>query len=138
MSEAAKGQGGTVQVEMMRSALGRARGLGAAKSGAAHWWAQRVTAMALIPLSLWFVCALVHLLGASHDEVLTWVASPVVIVLLLCLLVATFYHMSLGLQVVIEDYVHRDAARIGLLLAVRAVCFVFALVGIVSVLKMGL
>ncbi len=127
-----------LHVAVMRSQLGRARGLGSAKSGVAHWWAERITSIALIPLTLWFVWAAIHLLGATHDEVLYWVAGPLPIVLLICLLLATFYHMQLGLQAVVEDYVHVESVRFGLLLLIKAVCFVCALMGIVSVLKMGL
>jgi len=127
-----------VRVTVMRSELGRVRGLGSAKSGVAHWWAERVTSIALVPLTIWFICAAVSLVGASHDEVLNWVAHPVTIVLLICLLLATFYHMQLGLRVVVEDYVHVDSARFILLLSIKAVCFVAALAGIISVLKMGL
>jgi succinate dehydrogenase / fumarate reductase, membrane anchor subunit len=126
------------RVTVMRSELGRVRGLGSAKSGVAHWWAERVTSIALVPLTIWFICAAVRLVGASHDEVLYWVASPVTVVLLICLLVTTFYHMQLGLQAVVEDYVHVDSARLILLLLIKAVCFLAALAGIVSVLKMGL
>jgi succinate dehydrogenase / fumarate reductase membrane anchor subunit len=139
MSERARASASrNLRVAVMRSQLGRARGLGSAKSGVAHWWAERVTSIALVPLTIWFICAAVRLVGASHDEVLYWVASPVTIVLLICLLLATFYHMQLGLKVVVEDYVHVDSARFILLLAIKAVCFVAALAGIVSVLKMGL
>ncbi len=139
MSETAKRSASRgVHITVMRSQLGRVRGLGAAKSGVAHWWAERVTSIALVPLTIWFICAAVSLIGASHDDVLNWVASPVTIVLLICLLLATFYHMQLGLRVVVEDYVHVDSVRFALLLLIRAVCFVAALAGIVSVLKMGL
>jgi succinate dehydrogenase / fumarate reductase, membrane anchor subunit len=139
MSETAKRSASRgVHVTVMRSQLGRVRGLGSAKSGVAHWWAERVTSIALVPLTIWFICAAVSLVGASHDEVLSWVASPVTVVLLICLLVTTFYHMQLGLQAVVEDYVHVDSARLILLLLIKAVCFLAALAGIVSVLKMGL
>jgi len=127
-----------VRVTVMRSELGRVRGLGSAKSGVAHWWAERVTSVALVPLTIWFICAAVSLVGASHDEVLNWVANPVTMILLICLLLATFYHMKLGLQVVVEDYVHVDSVRVVLLLLIKAVCFLAALAGIISVLKMGL
>ncbi|MBO0711314.1 MAG: succinate dehydrogenase, hydrophobic membrane anchor protein [Acetobacteraceae bacterium] len=123
---------------VMRSQLGRARGLGSAKSGSGHWWAERVTALALVPLTLWFICAAVRLLGASHDEVLAWIANPFVIVGLIALLLATFHHIQIGLQAVVDDYVHVEGVRLVLLLLIKAVCFVFALAGIVSVLKMGL
>jgi succinate dehydrogenase / fumarate reductase membrane anchor subunit len=128
----------SAHVTIMRSQLGRARGLGSAKSGVAHWWAERVTSVALVPLTIWFIFAAVGLLGASHDDVLNWVANPVTIVLLICLLLVTFYHMQLGLQVVIEDYVHVESARVILLLVMKAVCFLAALAGIISVLKIGL
>ncbi len=137
MSDASK-TGRDLHVEVMRSQLGRVRGLGAAKSGAGTWWAERVSSVALVPLTLWFIWSALRLVGASHDQLLDWIASPVSIVLLISLLVATFYHMQLGLTVVIEDYVHVDWQRLVLLLVTKAVCFVFALVGIVSVLKMGL
>jgi len=139
MSETAKRSASRgVHVTVMRSQLGRARGLGSAKSGVAHWWAERVTSIALVPLTIWFICTVISLLGASHEDVLNWVANPVTIVLLICLLLVTFYHMQLGLQVVIEDYVHVESARVPLLLLMKAVCFLAALAGIVSVLKMGL
>ena len=139
MSERARASASRdLRVTVMRSELGRVRGLGSAKSGVAHWWAERVTSIALVPLTIWFICAAVSLVGASHDEVLSWVASPVTVVLLICLLLTTFYHMQLGLRVVVEDYVHVDSVRFALLLLIKAVCFLAALAGIVSVLKMGL
>ncbi|MBS0560005.1 MAG: succinate dehydrogenase, hydrophobic membrane anchor protein [Proteobacteria bacterium] len=122
----------------MRSQLGRVRGLGAAKSGVGHWWGQRLSALALIPLSLWFVASVLHLLGASHDAMLAWANGPVTIVLLICLVLATFYHLQLGLQVVIEDYIHQDAARLALLIAIKGAAVVLALACIVSVLRIGL
>ena len=108
-----------LQIHIMRSQLGRARGLGAAKSGAAHWWAQRVTAVALIPLSLWFVWVALRLVGASHEELLAWIGGPIPVVLLIALVVASFYHLALGLQVVIEDYVPGDTARMATLLVIK-------------------
>lgn len=138
MSESGRSSVGGVRMAVMRSQLGRARGLGSAKSGSGHWWAERVTALALVPLTLWFICAAVRLLGASHDEVLAWIANPFVIVGLIALLLATFHHIQIGLQAVVDDYVHVEGVRLVLLLLIKAVCFVFALAGIVSVLKMGL
>ncbi len=89
----------------MRSQLGRARGLGAAKSGLHHWWVERVTAIALVPLTIWFIYAVLHLLGAPQAAVHHFVAHPVNTVLLLALVAMTFHHMQLGLQVVMEDYI---------------------------------
>lgn len=129
---------GDERMAVMRSQLGRARGLGAAKAGAGHWWAERVTALALVPLTLWFICSALRLVGASHDAVLAWLANPFVIVGLIALLIATFHHMQIGLQAVVDDYVPVESARLALLLLIKAVCFVFALAGIIAVLKMGL
>ena len=125
-------------VAILRSQLGRVRGLGAAKSGVHHWWAQRVTSIALLPLTLWFIGGVISLLCAPHQAVLDWFYSPWTTVLMLCLVIATFHHMHLGLQVVIEDYVHDEAIRFISLLAMRAVTFLLFMAAIVSVLKLGL
>ena len=126
------------RVTVMRSQLGRVRGLGAAKSGVHHWWSERVTSVALVPLTLWFIWNVIRLLGAPHEAALDWFYSPVTTVLMLCLVLATFYHMQLGLQVVVDDYVHVDRARIALLLLIRGLSAVLALLAIVAILKMGL
>jgi len=122
----------------MRSPLGRAIGLGSAKEGVEHWWRQRVTAVALVPLTLWFVIAVIGLVGADHAVFVAWVRSPMPAILLVLLLVATFYHTALGLQVVIEDYIHREGMRLAALLIMRFLCIVFAVRGIFAVLKMAL
>jgi succinate dehydrogenase / fumarate reductase membrane anchor subunit len=127
-----------VHVAVMRSQLGRVRGLGSAKSGVPHWWAQRLTAIALVPLSLWFILSVLHLLGAPHDAVVDWFSGPWTIVLMIALVVATFHHLQLGLQVVIEDYIHDDAVRFAALLAVKGAAILLAMVCVVSVLKLGL
>jgi succinate dehydrogenase / fumarate reductase, membrane anchor subunit len=128
----------TAQVHIMRSQLGRARGLGAAKSGAKHWWLQRVTAVALIPLSLWFIYAALRLVGASHEELLAWIGGPVPVVLLIALVLASFYHLALGLQAVIEDYVAGETVRMATLLAIKGVIVLLALTCLISILKLGL
>ncbi len=125
-------------LDTMRSPLGRARGLGSARAGSAHWWAQRVTALALVPLSLWFICAAIRLAGASRSDVAYWLHAPVPVVLMICLVIATFYHLQLGLQVVIEDYLQDDALRLASILLIRAAAFVLALACIVSVLHLGI
>jgi succinate dehydrogenase / fumarate reductase membrane anchor subunit len=118
--------------------LGRVRGLGSAKSGLAHWWAQRLTAIALVPLSLWFIVSVLHLLGAPHDAMVDWISGPWTIVLMIALVVATFHHAQLGLQVVIEDYIHHDAARLASLIAVKGAAILLGMACVVSVLKLGL
>lgn len=122
----------------LRSPLGRVRGLGSAKEGVAHWWAQRVTALALIPLALWFVISVLSLAGADHARTIAWIASPVPAVLLVLLIAATFYHAVLGLQVVIEDYIHPESLRIALILIVKAAAIVLAAAAIFAVLKIAL
>ena len=88
-----------------RSALARTRGQGAAKEGLRHWWGQRVTALLLIPLVIWFVIGLVIHTGADHAAVTDWLSEPVTYGLMLVLLGAAFWHGALGLQAVIEDYI---------------------------------
>jgi succinate dehydrogenase / fumarate reductase, membrane anchor subunit len=122
----------------MRSSLGRAIGLGSAKEGVGHWWRQRVSALALVPLTLWFVIAVISMISADHAAFVAWVKSPMPAVFLILLLVATFYHTALGLQVVIEDYVHREAMRLAALLLMRLLCILFAVRGILAVLTMAL
>jgi len=121
----------------MRSPLGRAIGLGSAKEGVDHWWAQRITAIALVPLSLWFVSAAIGLVGADLDTVQNWIGLPLPAILLILLLIAMFYHLSLGLQVVIEDYVHSEFPKLGLIVVLRLLCFGFAVAGIFAVVSIA-
>jgi len=121
----------------MRSPLGRAVGLGSAKEGVEHWWLQRITAVALVPLGLWFVTAVIRLVGADVDNLRDWVGNPLPAILLVLLLIATFYHAALGMQVVIEDYVHAELTKLGLLVVVRLACFAFAVAGIFAVVSMA-
>jgi succinate dehydrogenase / fumarate reductase membrane anchor subunit len=125
-------------IDVMRSPLGRARGLGAARAGSSHWWAQRVTALALVPLTLWFILSVIRLAGEPREAMSAWLAAPLPMVLMLALIVATFHHLQLGLQVVIEDYVPNEPVKMGALLLLKALCLLLALVCIVSVLKIGL
>lgn len=125
-------------IDIMRSPLGRARGLGSARAGATHWWMQRLTSLALVPLTLWFLCAMIRMLGASRDDVVFWMSGPLPIVLMIALVIATFHHLQAGLQVVIEDYVHDDRLRIGSILLVKGLSLLLALACIISVLRLGL
>jgi succinate dehydrogenase / fumarate reductase membrane anchor subunit len=139
MSEGAKAHRSTdMQLGILRSELGRVRGLGSAKAGTSHWWAQRVTAIALVPLTLWFVLAVFHLEGVSRAVVAHWAAHPVNATLLLALVVATVHHMQLGLQVIIEDYVHTEPAHLVLILVNRGVAVLLGIAAVVSVLKLAL
>jgi succinate dehydrogenase / fumarate reductase membrane anchor subunit len=118
----------------MRSPLGRVRGLGSAREGVGHWWAQRMTSLALVPLALWFVASLVTLTGADHAAARDWIAAPVPASLLVLLIVATFYHGALGVQVIVEDYVHHEGAKVAALIAVNAISLLLGLTGVLAVL----
>lgn len=121
----------------LRTPLARARGLGSAKEGVGHWWAQRVTAVALIPLTLWFVVFIIRSLGVDHAGLVERVGKPYNAVLLVLLLAAMFYHAMLGLQVVIEDYVHDEGAKLITLLAMKFILIVFAVSSVFAVLRIA-
>jgi len=121
----------------LQSPLGQVRGLGSAKDGTHHWWAQRVTAIALVPLTLCFVFALASNAGADYDQMRDWLASPLNSIAMLLLVGATFHHLQLGVQIVIEDYVHSEAMKIALLLLVKLGSLALAVVGIFAILKIS-
>ena len=121
----------------LRTPLARARGLGSARYGVHHWWAQRLTAIALIPLVVWFAISLVMMSGADYGAVRTWIGSPVVMVLLILTIAVGLHHGQLGLQVVIEDYVHGDGSKLALIVAVRFIAIFFGLAAIVAILRIG-
>ncbi len=121
----------------LRTPLARARGLGSARAGVHHWWAQRLTAIALIPLVVWFAISLVMMSGADYGAVRAWIGSPVVMVLLILTIAIGLHHGQLGLQVVIEDYVHGDGSKLALIVAVRFIAVLFGLAAIVAVLRIG-
>ena len=118
----------------MRSPLGRVRGLGSARDGVGHWWAARMTALALIPLALWFVASVVTLTGADYATVRAWIGSPVVAGLLVLLVLMTFTHAALGLQEIVEDSIHHEGAKLVALLAVKAFALLLGLTGVLAVL----
>jgi succinate dehydrogenase / fumarate reductase membrane anchor subunit len=120
-----------------RSPLGKARGLGSAKDGTHHWWMQRVTALALIPLAIWFVASVVALAGKDHAAFVAWAKNPFVATLLVLLIAATFHHAQLGVQVVIEDYVHHEGTKVVSILLVKGLAVLLAGIGIVSVLRIA-
>jgi succinate dehydrogenase / fumarate reductase membrane anchor subunit len=121
----------------LRTPLGRARGLGAAKSGMHHWWTQRVTSAALLPLTLWFVLSAASLAGAGHAATVEWIARPWNAVLLLATIGLTFHHTASGLQVIIEDYVRQEWVKITAILVTKAICVVLALAAALAVLRIA-
>jgi len=122
---------------VMRTPLGRVRGLGSAKSGTHHWWMQRVTSIALLPLTLWFVVSMLSLAGASFAQTRAFLAWPVNAVLMLALIGLTFHHIAAGLQVVVEDYLRKDMQRIAALLVIKGGCWLMALVCAFAVLRVA-
>lgn len=100
----------------MRTPLGKVRGLGSAREGTGHFWHQRLTAIANIPLTLFFVGLLISLNGASYAQTRAVLSSPFVALPLILMLISALYHMRLGMQVIIEDYVHAEGAKLALLI----------------------
>ena len=122
----------------IRTPLARVRGLGAAKDGTHHWWLQRVTAVILIPLILWFIISLLSISRADYATFQLWLSNPIRAGLLVTLLVAMFYHASLGMQVIYEDYVRPEGAKIAALLATQFVLFLLGAISVIAVLKVAL
>ncbi len=121
----------------LRSPLARARGLGAAHSGTHHWWIQRLTSIALVPLILWLAFSFVSLATADHATATAWLRAPVNAVLMLALIGILFQHMQLGLQVVIEDYVHGHGSKLVALVAVKYGTALLAIAAIFAVFKIA-
>ncbi|VXC83257.1 succinate dehydrogenase, hydrophobic membrane anchor protein [Sphingomonas sp. AX6] len=121
---------------MASTELGRVRGLGSAKHGAHHWWTQRMTAAANLILLPWFVASLVMLPAYDYATMAAWMGSAWVAIPLVLLIANLFYHIRLGLQVVIEDYQHGET-RIVLMLLLNAFVFIAAATGIFSVLRLA-
>lgn len=121
-----------------RTPLARARGLGSAKEGVAHWKLQRITSVSELILEIWFVIQLVRMFGSSYDEWVAWFTSPINASLMAVWMVSVFYHTKLGLQVVIEDYVHGRAMKIASLLALNLIAFGLAGASLVSIITISL
>lgn len=119
----------------LRTPLSTARGLGSAKSGFDHWWMSRVTAIALIPLILWFAFAIASFNSMDYAAFVAWVRSPIVAVLLSVTLAVTIYHMMLGLRVIIEDYVHVEWLKIIGIMTMNFASVLLLAVGLLAVLK---
>jgi succinate dehydrogenase / fumarate reductase membrane anchor subunit len=119
---------------MLRSALGRVRGLGSAKEGTHHWWQQRLTAVALVPLSIWLIASIVSLSSSGYAGFASWFNNPIHATVMILFLVAAFHHAQLGMQVVIEDYVPNHGARIVAITAVKFTCAALAVLCVVSIL----
>lgn len=111
----------------------RSNARGLAKEGAGHWWRERVTAVALIPLTLWFFASIIAHSASNYSAVIAWLRIPSSTLMMVLLLVALFYHTALGLQIIIEDYVH-SARQVPALIIMKLSCAALAAVGTFSVL----
>jgi succinate dehydrogenase / fumarate reductase, membrane anchor subunit len=121
----------------LRTPLKQAKGLGSAKDGVHHWLIQRLTALALIPLTIWFLVSLIGLVGADYHAIQQWLSMPLVTVLMVLFLSVLFYHSELGVQVVIEDYVPAKGARLAALILSRFIHIFLAVSGIIAVLSVA-
>ncbi|MEE8339284.1 MAG: succinate dehydrogenase, hydrophobic membrane anchor protein [Xanthomonadales bacterium] len=122
----------------MVNPLARARGHGSAKTGVHHWYAQRASAVLLVFLVGWLVYSIFTLAGTGHAEAVDFISSPINAAFLILLLLTLFFHAMLGLQVVIEDYVHQPAVEVTLLLLTRAGAYIGMTIGVIYVLKLAI
>ena len=118
-----------------RFTLGNNRGL---SSAVVHWWAQRLTAIALVPLVIWFAASVCAMAGADYNTFREWITTPIVSVLLVLLTVATFHHAQLGMQVVFEDYVHTEWLKVASIGLVKLLAIGLAVATIFSILKIAI
>ncbi len=123
----------------IQTPLARVRHLGSAKEGSDHWWWLRLTALLLVPLSLWFVASIWWLIiaGASYEAFQDWLSGPVAAILMLLFVGMMFYHLKLGLQVVVEDYVHHKAVKWTFLITINLGCLVAAVAAIYSTIAVA-
>lgn len=122
----------------MRSPLGRVLGLGAAKDGVGHWWLQRLTSVALVPLTLWFFFSVVGLGSLEYEAVKGWLMAPVNALGVVLLVLVLAYHSKLGVQVVVEDYVHHHGCKVAILIAIDFAHVVAAAAAVFAVLRVSL
>lgn len=118
--------------------LARVRGLGSARSGAHHWWIERLTSIATLLLLVWFGISLLRLPDFGQATVRTWLAMPINAAAMLLLLVCSFWHGKLGLQVVVEDYVHEEGNKVFLILLINFAAVAGVAVGLFAILKIAL
>ena len=122
----------------LRTPLGRVLGLGAARDGVSHWWSQRLTAVALVPLTLWFVVSLARARSLDFETMRSWLTSPLHSVATLLLVIVLCLHSRLGAQVVVEDYVHHPGAKLITLVLIDFGHFLLGAAGIYAILRVML
>jgi len=121
----------------LRTPLSQVKGHGSAKEGTGHFWVQRLTAIAMIPLVLWLTFSIASLPGMSQLEIREWLSNPFPAVMLILVILVGLYHAKLGLQVVIEDYVGNHGIRTAAIIAVTMLCALLAVLGVFSVLRIA-
>jgi succinate dehydrogenase / fumarate reductase, membrane anchor subunit len=122
----------------LRSPLGQVLGMGSAKQGVHHWWVQRLTSVALVPLSIWLLVSLLSLPSLDHWVVSAWMAQSSSALLLILFVLTATWHSQLGLQVIVEDYVHGIGARTLTLVAITFAHVLIASAGVLAVLRVAL
>ena len=122
----------------IRTPFSRVQGLGAAHSGTEHFWRERASSVALIPLTAWFVYAAIHMIGLSYEDAFTFLHKPVNAIAMLLFVIASVIHMTLGLQVVIEDYVHTEGSKLLLFLANKAFGWIIGVASVFAILRIAL
>lgn len=122
----------------LRSPLGRVLGLGSAKEGVRHWWVQRLTSVALVPLTIWFVVSLLSLPSLDYPTVVAWMSESSTALALLVLVPVAAWHSQLGMRVVVEDYMHANGPKTLMLIALTFAHVLVAAAGVFAVLKIAL
>ena len=124
-------------MKSLRSPLGRVEGLGSAKNGVHHWWLQRLTSIALVPLTIWFTVSLLSLPSLDHVTVMAWMAQSWTALLLIVLVLVATWHSQLGVRVVVEDYIHTSGMRTLTLVILTFVHALIAVAGVFAILKVA-
>ena len=121
----------------LETPIARVRGLGSARSGARHWWLERLTSVATLVLFVWLIVSLLRLPALDHETVTAWLRSPIAAVPMLLLVVTTFWHLKMGLQVIVEDYVHEEGNKLFLIVLLNFFAIAGAALAIFAVLKIA-
>ncbi len=121
----------------LRTPLSRVRGLGTSSEVTGEWWAERLTAVALVPLTFLFVVIVIATLGADRDEIIALMGNPLVAIAMLLVILAVFFHMKLAVQVVVEDYIHNKPVKTAIMIALPLVCILLGTANAFAVLKLA-